>query len=77
MNLQKSCNFRNFVKMASPSAKIVLPIEKKLEIVELLQKGTSYTIISETYGIGRSTVADIKKNEVKLKEFKQRMTDMG
>ena len=52
-------------------------LSKKLEILELLQKGTLYTIVSEKYGIGRSTVADIKKNELKLKAFKQKMTDMG
>jgi len=51
--------------MAS-SSKQVLNIEKKLEVISLLQKGTSYTTISEKYGIGRSTIADIKKNEGKL-----------
>ena len=65
------------VKSSAKRKKIVLSIEDKLEILELLQKGTSYTIVSEKYGIGRSTVANIKKNESKLKVFKQRMTDMG
>ena len=55
--------------------KVVLSIEQKLEIIELLKKGTSYTIILEKYGIGRSTVSDIKKNESKLNEFKKKMTD--
>ena len=57
--------------------KVVLYINQKLEIIELLQKGTLYTVISERYGIGRSTVADIKKNEVKLKAFTWKMKDMG
>ena len=39
--------------------KVVLSIEQKLKIIELLKKDTSYTIISEKYGIGRSTVSDI------------------
>ena len=57
--------------------KIILSIEEKLEILEPLQKGTLYTMVLEKYGIGRSRVADIKKNELKLKVFKHRMTDMG
>ena len=56
--------------------KVVLSINQKLKIIELLQKGTSYTVISERYGIGWSTVADIK-NEVKLKAFTWKMKDMG
>ena len=32
--------------------KIVLTIEEKLEIINLLQEGTSYTVITEKYGIG-------------------------
>ena len=41
--------------------KIVLTVEEKLEIIKQIQRGVSYTLISERYGIGRSTVADIKK----------------
>ena len=72
-------------KMASSSRldppvkrkKIVLTVENKLEIIDLLRKGTSYTVISEKYGIGRSTITDIKNNEAKLKSFKEKMTEMG
>ena len=63
--------------MSSEEKEVVLSIEQKQEIIELLKKGTSYTIISEKYGIGRSTVSDIKKNESKLNKFKKKMTDMG
>ena len=43
----------------------------------LLCKGTSYTVFSEKYGIGRSTITDIKNIEAKLKSFKEKMTEVG
>ena len=72
-------------KMASSSRfyppvkwkKVVLTLENKLEIIDLLRKGTSYTVILEKYGIGRSTITDIKNNEAKLNLFKEKMTEMG
>ena len=47
----------------------VLSIEQKLEICELAKKGTSYDEIMKTYGIGKSTISDIKKKEQEFKEF--------
>ena len=41
-----------------------------------MQRGVLYTLISEKYGIGRSTVADIK-NKTKLPAYKYKMTKMG
>ena len=55
----------------------VLTIEQKLDIFKLIATGTSYTLISERYGIGRSTVVDIKKNQNKLEGFSKKMVDMG
>ena len=57
--------------------KIDLTIEEKLEFINLLQKGTSCTVITEKYGIGWLTVADIKKSEAKIKAYKEWMTTMG
>ena len=57
--------------------KIVLNIEQKLEVIDLLQKGASYSTVADKYGIGRSTIADIRKSAEKLRSFKQRMTEMG
>ena len=42
--------------------RIVLSIEKKLEILDRLSKGESQAFLSFEYGIGKSTVADLKKN---------------
>ena len=57
--------------------RIVLSISDKLEIVDLLDKSVSYTVICEKYGVGRSTVGDIKKNREKIISFKKEMIDMG
>ena len=44
-----------------------LTIEDKMNIIKLIEKGTSYAIISERYRIGRSTVCDINKNKGSFK----------
>ena len=36
--------------------RITLSLEDKVNIIELLEKGTSYALISERYGAGRLTV---------------------
>ena len=48
-------------KVSSKRKKVLLSIKEKLDILELIEKGTSYAIITEKYGIGKSTVTDIKK----------------
>ena len=57
--------------------KTALTIEDKMNIIKLIEKGTSYAIISECYGIGRLTVCDTNKNKESLKKFSQKMTEMG
>lgn len=57
--------------------RLVLTIEQKLEVLKMLDKSISYTIICEKYGIGRSTVSDIKKSRDKLLKFKKDIKEMG
>ncbi len=57
--------------------KIVLRIEDKLDILKLIECGTPYTVTSERYGIGRSTVGDLKKLKSQFESFKRRSQDMG
>ena len=45
--------------------RVVLTFEKKLEVIKMLDKAVSYTIISEKFGIGHSTVGDIKRIVIK------------
>ena len=42
---------------------VVLTITDKVKILELLDKSVSYTIIAEKFGVGKSTVGDIKKSQ--------------
>ena len=57
--------------------KTALTIEDKMNIIKLIEKGTSYAIISECYGTGRLTVCDTNKNKESFKKFSQKMTEMG
>ncbi|CAB3251166.1 unnamed protein product [Arctia plantaginis] len=55
--------------MAPPRKHSTLTIKDKLRIIEMLDKGDSYPVIARKFGIGRSTVGDIKKNKDKLLKF--------
>ena len=48
-----------------------------MKIVDMLDKSISYTVIAEKFGIGKSTVGDIKKNREKFLKFKSEMVAMG
>ncbi len=47
----------------------MLTIEDKLKICETIRKGLSMTSAAQQFNVGKSTVHDITKNEVKLKQF--------
>ena len=49
---------------ASKRKRVVLTIKEKVNIIQLMEKGTSYTVISEKYGIGRSTVGGIRSSSI-------------
>ena len=55
----------------------VLTIDEKLEIISLLDENHSLAAIASKYGIGRSTVSDIKRDRQKLLDFKKQTLDMG
>lgn len=55
--------------MAPPRKHSTLTIKDKLRIIELLDKGDSYPVNARKFGLGRSTVGDIKKNKDKLLKF--------
>ena len=62
----------------SKRKKKVLTIQEKVAIVkELDEKAVSATILSERYGVGKSTISGIKKNREAILSFQQKMTDMG
>ncbi len=43
----------------------------------MIEKKTSYKLLSEKYGIGISTISDIKKKGGELKSYKRKLTEMG
>ena len=66
--------------MASTEKKrkrVVLTIEEKVKVLDTLDKSVSYTVIAEKFGIGKSTVSDLKMNKEKIRSFQREMIDMG
>ena len=70
--------------MASVSAsakkkrkRVVLTIEEKVKVLDMLDESISYSVIAAEFGIGKSTVSDLKKNKEKIHHFKTEMVDMG
>ena len=57
--------------------RIVLSIEDKVKIIDLLDKSVSYSVIMAKFGIGKSTVSGINKNREKIRSFSREMVDMG
>ena len=53
-----------------------LSIEQKVEILDKIGK-KSYKLLSEEYGVGISTIADIKKKGPELRDYKRKMKEMG
>ena len=45
--------------------------------IKLIEAGTSYSLITEHYGIRKSTVGDTKRTRVSSKYFKKKTEDMG
>ncbi|KAG8235294.1 hypothetical protein J437_LFUL014932 [Ladona fulva] len=46
-----------------------LALEDKVKIIKLINNGHSYDAISKRFGIGKSTVGDIKKNKDSIMKF--------
>ena len=69
-----SVSFCNTTK--SKRKRKVLTIEDKLTILKELQV-TSATILAEKYGVGKSTISDIKRSKEAIMKFKDKATDMG
>ena len=69
-----SASFCNTTK--SKRKRKVLTIEDKLTILKELQV-TSATILAEKYGVGKSTISDIKRSKEAILKFKDKATDMG
>ncbi|XP_062523895.1 jerky protein homolog-like [Corticium candelabrum] len=53
-----------------------LTIEQKVAILDELGSA-SYSVLCERYGIGRSTISDIKRKESELRQYERKLTEMG
>ena len=49
--------------------RVVLSIESKLTVLDSVAKGVGYSELCEKFGIGKSTITTLKKNEAKIREF--------
>ena len=54
----------------------VVTLETKLTILDPLKKGESHSRLASQYGIGKSTVRGIKKNEEKIRNFAATMDSL-
>lgn len=57
--------------------RVVLPLEIKIAILDRLNAGATQAKLADEYGIGRSTVGDIKKSEDKIRSFASTMESMA
>ena len=46
-----------------------MSIESKFTVLDSVAKGVGYSELTEKFGIGKSTITTLKKNEVKIREF--------
>ena len=65
------------VASSSKRKRVVLSIEDKLTVCDLVRKKVSYSEINNRFNIGKSTISDIVRGEEKLKKFKQSKCELG
>ena len=63
--------------MCRKHKRVVLSSENKLSILDRLAKGERATKIASEFGIGNSTVTDIKKNESSIRSFVSTMESLS
>ncbi|KAL4152719.1 hypothetical protein QTP88_000552 [Uroleucon formosanum] len=59
--------------MAEKRKRVVLGFNQKLEIIKRLKKGETPTNIAQIYGVGRTTVNDIKRDAEKIEQHVSQM----
>ena len=76
VRMRAFCNLQLANAMAENKPKRA---HKSLSMVAILDqiRKKSYKLLSEEYGIGISTISDIKKKGPELRDFKRKMTEMG
>ena len=59
------------IDMAEKRRCVVLSLSQKLEIITLLDKSASHSVIAGKYGVGKRSITNIKKNREKILQFKR------
>ncbi|KFD47645.1 hypothetical protein M513_11436 [Trichuris suis] len=59
----------------SMKRRVVFTLKDKREIIEALRKGVPGRSLAEKYGVGASTICDIKKKSENILEFSKDLTD--
>ena len=69
------------VKMAASTCRkhklVVLSLENKLSVLDRLAKGEKATKVASEFGIGNSTVTDLKKKESRIRLFVSSMESLS
>ena len=61
--------------MASKQKHVVLTLQEKLQIVKLVDKGSSYESVAARFNVGKSTVSDVWKTRERVKHFITELDD--
>ncbi len=48
---------------------MIITIEKKLDILKKIDQGLSLAAVAQEFGLGKSTVSDIKRDRKKIEKF--------
>ncbi len=56
-------------KVETKRKRVVLTLKQKVDICRRLEKGENRKLIMDEYGIGSSTIYDIKAQSKKLRDF--------
>ena len=58
--------------------RVVLTIEQKCDIITQIRSGKAYlSSLATKYGVGRSTISDIKRNAERILRFRREKLEMG
>ena len=71
-NIAHESWIKNFNKMNSKGVKrkqVVLDIPTKLRILDRLENGHTCVDLAKEFGVGKSTISDIKSAKDKIREF--------
>ncbi len=49
--------------------RVITTIEKKLEILKKIDQGVSLAAVAQEFGLGKSTISDIKRDRKKLRNL--------